>query len=149
MAISTRPSSRYMLNKTKYLLPPEVEKLRSLIEDHQLRDPRNCFLLSLGLRTGARASELLLTQKSDLNSYDESIFVRGIKGSNDREIPLHSQFFGFFTVGRKPRLEIDCFRSATTAFTKFGTCIAPSTKNFILCGILLRLSFTKRPATSG
>lgn len=82
-----------MLNKTKYLLPPEVEKLRSLIEDHQLRDPRNCFLLSLGLRTGARASELLLTQKSDLNTYDESIFVRGIKGSNDREIPLHSQFF--------------------------------------------------------
>ena len=27
-------------------------------------------------------------QKSDLNSYDRSVFIRGIKGSNDREIPL-------------------------------------------------------------
>ena len=29
----------------------------------------------------------------DLNQYDESVFIRGIKGSNDREIPLHSRFF--------------------------------------------------------
>jgi integrase len=86
--------ARYALNKNKYLLPPEVERVRKLVENFQAQDPRNCFLISLGLRTGARAQELLNLQKSDLNTYDQSIFIRGIKGSNDREIPLTHQFFG-------------------------------------------------------
>lgn len=84
---------RYSLNKNKYLLPPEVQRLRQLLEDYQDRDPRNCFLLSLGLRTGGRARELLLLQKQDLNPYDQSVYVRGLKGSNDREIPLEGRFF--------------------------------------------------------
>jgi site-specific recombinase XerD len=84
---------KYSLNKNKYLLKPEADRLRKLLLDYQASDPRNCFLLSLGLRTGARATELLNLQKMDLNQYDESIFIRGIKGSNDREIPLHSRFF--------------------------------------------------------
>lgn len=45
------------------------------------------------LRTGARAQELLNLQKADLNAYDESVFIRGLKGSNDREIPLPSELF--------------------------------------------------------
>lgn len=86
-------AARYSLNKNKYLLPPEVERLRKIISDFRISDPRNCLLIELGLRTGCRAQELLNLQKTDLNGYDESLFVRGIKGSNDREIPLHSQFF--------------------------------------------------------
>ncbi len=85
--------ARYSLNKNKYLLSPEADRLRKILTDFQGSDPRNCFLLSLGLRTGARAQELLNLQKTDLNAYDQTIFVRGIKGSNDREIPLHSRFF--------------------------------------------------------
>jgi integrase/recombinase XerC len=84
---------RYSLNKNKYLLPPEVERLRRLIDDYAGSDPRNCLLIGLALRTGGRATEILNLQKSDLNPYDQSVFIRGIKGSNDREIPLHSQFF--------------------------------------------------------
>lgn len=84
---------RYALNKNKYLLSPEVERLRKILGDHQVADPRNCFLIGLGLRTGARAQEILNLQKSDLNAYDRSVFIRGIKGSNDREIPLHSTYF--------------------------------------------------------
>jgi integrase len=84
---------RYSLNKNKYLLPPEVERLRKIVSDYQDQDTRNCLLIELGLRTGGRAQELLNLQKSDLNAYDESILIRGIKGSNDREIPLHSSFF--------------------------------------------------------
>lgn len=86
-------ATRYSLNKNKYLLPPEAERLRLLLRDHLDRDRRNCLLLSLALRTGARARELLNTRKSDLNSYDETVFIRGLKGSNDREIPLESRFF--------------------------------------------------------
>lgn len=85
--------ARYSLNKNKYLLSPEAERLRQILVDYQSSDPRNCFLLSLGLRTGARAQELLNLQKTDLNTYDQTLFIRGIKGSNDREIPLQSQFF--------------------------------------------------------
>lgn len=88
--------SRYSLNKNKYLLAPEVERLRSIVANFQDQDPRNCFLLSLGLRTGARAQELLNLQKADINTYDQSVFIRGIKGSNDREIPLAAKFFDSF-----------------------------------------------------
>lgn len=88
--------SRYSLNKNKYLLGPEVERLRKIVVDFQDSDPRNCFLISLGLRTGARAQELLNLQKSDINPYDQSVFIRGLKNSNDREIPLQNRFFEDF-----------------------------------------------------
>ncbi len=84
---------RYQLNKTKYLLPPETDRLRKILVDFQDRDSRNCLMIWLALRTGARAQEILNLQRSDLNPYDESVFIRGIKGSNDREIPLHSDLF--------------------------------------------------------
>lgn len=86
-------SSRYSLNKSKYLLKPELDRLNSIIHDYIDRSPRDCLLLSLALRTGARAQELLNIEKRDLNTYDQSILIHGIKGSNDREIPLHPQFF--------------------------------------------------------
>jgi site-specific recombinase XerD len=85
--------NRYSLNKNKYLLPPEAERLRKIVEDFKDSDPRNCLMLSLGLRTGARAQELLNLQKTDLNTYDQTVFIRGIKNSNDREIPLVARFF--------------------------------------------------------
>lgn len=84
---------QYQLNKNKYLLPPESERLRKILTDFELKDPRNCLLISVALRTGARAQEVLNIQRSDLNTYDESIYIRGLKNSNDREIPIHSQVF--------------------------------------------------------
>ncbi len=97
-------ASRYSLNKSKYLLPPEVARLRKIIADDQVMDGRNSLLFDLALRTGARAQELLNIQKSDLNSYDQSILIRGLKGSNDREIPLASSAFQklFLFTERQP-----------------------------------------------
>lgn len=86
-------TNRYSLNKNKYLLPPERERLVKILNDYTGTDPRNCLMISLALRTGARAQELLNLQKSDLNAYDETVFIRGIKNSNDREIPLQADFF--------------------------------------------------------
>lgn len=88
--------SRYSLNKNKYLLKPEVDRLRQILTQFEIQDPRNCFLISLALRTGGRAQEILNLQKSDLNTYDQTVFIRGIKGSNDREIPLAPRFFDSF-----------------------------------------------------
>lgn len=86
-------SVRYSLNKNKYLLPPEAERLERLLQDHLGNDARNCLMLLLGLKTGARAQEILNLRKGDLNAYDETVFIRGLKGSNDREIPLPRPLF--------------------------------------------------------
>jgi integrase/recombinase XerC len=86
-------ATRYQLNKNKYLLQPETERLRKILTDFQDKDARNCLMLWVALRTGARAQEVLNLQRSDLNTYDESIFIRGLKGSNDREIPVRSDLF--------------------------------------------------------
>ncbi len=87
-------ATRYQLNKNKYLLEPEIERLRKILISLQDKDPRNCLMIWLALRTGARAQEVLNIQRGDLNPYDETVFIKGLKGSNDREIPLHSDLFG-------------------------------------------------------
>lgn len=84
---------RYSLNKNKYLLPPELERLNKILTDHMHNSTRDCLMISLALKTGARAQELLNIRHQDLNSYDETVFIRGIKGSNDREIPIPSLLF--------------------------------------------------------
>lgn len=84
---------RYALNKNKYLLPDELEHLEKLLNAHIDKSPRNCLALLLALKTGGRAQEILNIKKSDLNHYEESVLIHGLKGSNDREIPLHSSLF--------------------------------------------------------
>lgn len=86
-------STRYALNKNKYLLDPEVERLESLLAGVSPDENRNALLIWLALKTGARASELLGLRKVDLNTYDRTLFIRGIKGSNDRELPLAPWLF--------------------------------------------------------
>lgn len=89
----SRISTRYALNKTKYLLDPEYDRLHYILESFQFKDPRNCTLLWLCLHTGARAQEVLNLRVDDLNTYDETVFIRGLKGSNDRELPLPQWLF--------------------------------------------------------
>jgi integrase len=85
--------TRYALNKNKYLLPDELAHLEKILRDFSEKNPRNCLALLLALRTGGRAQEILNLKKSDLNKYEESVLIRGLKGSNDREIPLQSALF--------------------------------------------------------
>jgi integrase len=89
----SKKRTRYALNKNKYLLEPEVERLNYLLESFKAKDARNCALLWLALYSGGRAQEVLNLRKEDLNAYDETIFLTGIKGSNDREIPLPTWLF--------------------------------------------------------
>lgn len=84
---------RYTLNKNKYLLDPEVGALEYLLKRHQDHEARNCLLIWIGLKTGARAQEILNLRVNDLSSYDQSVFIRGLKGSNDREIPIPKDTF--------------------------------------------------------
>ncbi len=86
-------SNHYSLNKTKYLLEPEAQKLEELLGHYIHTDTRNCLLLMLALKTGGRAQEILNLVKNDINAVEETIFIRGIKGSRDREIPLPGPIF--------------------------------------------------------
>lgn len=86
-------SSRYSLNQNKYLIDPEFERLTYLLESHLNNHQRDCCLLLLALHTGGRAMEILNIRKRDLNEHQETVFLKGLKGSNDREIPLKSWLF--------------------------------------------------------
>lgn len=79
---------RYAMNKTKYLLEPEMRMLQETLERNKEADARNCTVLWLLLHTGARATEILNVTAGDINHPERSVLLRGIKGSNDREIPL-------------------------------------------------------------
>lgn len=89
----TQKSDRYALNKNKYLLPEEFLHLEKLIKENLENDSRNCLVLAIALNTGARAQEVLNLKKSSLNPYEETVFIEGLKGSNDREIPIKSTLF--------------------------------------------------------
>lgn len=86
-------TKRYALNKNKYLLEAEVDRLHHILDSFQIKDARNCTLLWMLLHSGARAQEVLNLRPEDLNVYEQSIFIRGLKGSNDREIPLPDWLF--------------------------------------------------------
>ncbi len=86
-------NQRYSLNKNKYLLDSEFERLQSILKSYLFTDHRNCVLIHLALNTGGRAQEILNLTNSDLNEGDRSLLIKGIKGSNDREIPLPDWLF--------------------------------------------------------
>ncbi len=86
-------SSRYALNKNKYLLDPEHHHLEMTLQRYKFKEPRNCLAILVALKTGARAQEVLNLKKSDMNPYDQSLYIKGLKNSNDREIPVEESLF--------------------------------------------------------
>lgn len=80
----------YQINKTKYLSKIELNQLLNKLQnDHS----RNSLIIQLALATGARASELLAIRVSDLDMHNKSVFIKGLKNSFDREIPLKDDLF--------------------------------------------------------
>lgn len=77
------------LNKTKFLTDKEAKELEKVCLA-RLDDIGACFIL-LAYYTGARTSEVLAVRQTDL--VEGSVFIRGLKGSCDREIPLPKKFF--------------------------------------------------------
>lgn len=80
----------YSLNRTKYLSSTELNLLLAQCTDVSNRD---VLLILTALNTGARATELLNIRKSNLDESCNTIFIKGIKGSRDREIPIKPILF--------------------------------------------------------
>lgn len=81
------------MNRTKYLLDGEIIQLQNLLERVKDKNPRDCNLLWMLLLTGARATEILNIEYRDLNTTDQTVYIKGIKNSNDRELPLPAWLF--------------------------------------------------------
>lgn len=79
----------YQITSQKYLLPKELAATHTAIDKANERDS---ILLDVALSTGGRRDEILeaLNSKTALQS-DDSLFLRGLKGSLDRSIPLKPQ----------------------------------------------------------
>lgn len=88
-----RRKMKYSINKNKYLLENEYTHLQNLLIEYKKRSPRDYMILQVALQTGARAQEILNITRADLNPNDKSIFIRGLKGSNDRELPVKPMLF--------------------------------------------------------
>lgn len=88
----------YQLTHQKYLSDDEAKALditlnRFLYHPHGTYEFRDVTIILLLLATGARASEVLNLRPKDLSIPNESVFLRGLKNSFDREIPLPRELF--------------------------------------------------------
>lgn len=78
----------YALNRTKFLDELEQTELTRILKNFYARADRNALIVRVALATGARATELLNIRRQDLYENDKTVFIIGLKGSNDRELPL-------------------------------------------------------------
>lgn len=85
-----RKDSKYQLTKDKFFSREEQAKIWALIDANPGRD---AVFFELALQTGARAQELLNISRKDLDQKERTVYIRGIKGSNNREIPLTAPLF--------------------------------------------------------
>jgi len=82
-------TARNQLHSGKFLSEPEADHLESvLLRKLDSGEERNALMLLIAMRTGARAGELLAIKKSDFQYNARHVFIRGSKGSNDREVPM-------------------------------------------------------------
>lgn len=95
-------ATTYQLNKSKYLLQNELIELKRILGLFKEKDLRNTCLIEAALNTGARASELLNLRWMDLDDTECTLFIRGLKGSNDREIPIKKALYASLKSLKEP-----------------------------------------------
>ncbi len=81
------------LTSAKVLSGKEFEELSHALNANEQKDFRNVTFISMLLYTGARVSEVLAISPKDLNFEGMRVFIKGLKNSNDRELPLTPYLF--------------------------------------------------------
>lgn len=81
---------RYSINRHKYLSNQEFEYINARVIHNVTRD---ALIIRLALATGGRAQELLNLTHRDLDKVNNSVFIRGLKNSLDRDIPVDKALF--------------------------------------------------------
>jgi integrase/recombinase XerD len=80
----------YPVTSDKCLNIDEQKAIRS-----QINKTKNGLYIGLLYFTGARTSEILGVRKKDLHKDNCSVFITGLKGSKDRDIPIPKNFFSW------------------------------------------------------
>ncbi len=91
-----RKQKQNVFTAAKYLSDPEYDQLHKKLIALKETNPRNAAYLLTALHTGARRSEILNLQFSDL-ILPNKISIQGLKNSNDREIPVPDWLFELLT----------------------------------------------------
>lgn len=79
----------YSITSQKILSFEELDQLERLCRKNlDARDRRDALLILIAIKTGGRASEILNVRVRHFSRYLGTLFLIGMKGSNDREIPL-------------------------------------------------------------
>lgn len=81
------------MNNHKHLSDNEWTKLETVLKERLSVDTRNCLMLLVAMKTGARAGEVLAIRKQDLDKESQTVFIQGLKGSKDRQIPIEKSIF--------------------------------------------------------
>lgn len=82
-----KAQSKPALTQEKFLSEQEYLQLLAHLNSLKLVNFRNVTLILTALFTGARANEVLNIRAQDLLP-DQSIHIRGLKNSNDRNVPI-------------------------------------------------------------
>ena len=77
------------LDQNKFLTDKELNSLLTLCNQHN--GQRDSIIIRFTLFTGARGCEALAVRKRDLAG--GAVTIQGAKGSNDRVVPLPTDFF--------------------------------------------------------
>ncbi len=88
-----RSTARYELTKQKYLLDEEQAELVRILEKYEVSDFRDTTIIWLALHCGGRAQEILNITTQDLDVQGQSVFIKGMKNSDNRDIPLPPWLF--------------------------------------------------------
>lgn len=78
----------YFITKAKFLSSEEYTRLDQDLAESLPKDFRNVVMLWTAMHTGARASEVLNIKKSDLDRNQGTVYIHGLKGSRDRDLPV-------------------------------------------------------------
>lgn len=79
----------YQIDSTKFLSEQELEKVLNKLKVLQPEQ----FAIFLLLNTGARASEILNLDHGSLCPVSHTLYIKGLKGSKNREIPLGEKLY--------------------------------------------------------
>lgn len=83
----------YTITTAKFLSDSHYKVLMDTIKAITPEHPRDATMLLLLANTGARPSEILNLRVKDLNPEKRTVFIRGLKRSYDRELPVVSSIY--------------------------------------------------------
>lgn len=83
-------SRNYVITTQKVLSAAELDHLKQVCNRNQSAEMINkpALLITLALETGMRATEVLNLRVKDFDPKEHTIFIRSLKGSNARSLPL-------------------------------------------------------------